>query len=216
MYLSRVEPPTLPRAGELTGLFTASPAPTDHELLQRIRRGDEAALAALYDRHARFVASIALRILGDRELAEEVVQDTFLRGWHHVDSYDPSRGQVVAWLLGIARNRAIDMLRSRSHRARRRELSNLSETTPSDDADFSDAVALREVMTHAMSSLPTDQRQIIELAYYGGLSQAEIARQLGLPLGTVKSRTRSGMEKLRVELRPYFPTHITDEGDDPC
>lgn len=216
MYLSRVEPSTLPGAGELARLFVASPAPSDYELLQRIQRGDEAALAALYDRHARFVSAVALRILGDRELAEEVLQDTFLRSWHHVDSYDPSRGQVVAWLLGIARNRAIDMLRSRSHRARRRELSNLSDTAPADDAEFPDAVALREVMTRAMSILPMDQRQIIELAYYGGLSQAEIARQLGLPLGTVKSRTRSGMEKLRVELRPYFPAHRTDEGDDPC
>jgi RNA polymerase sigma-70 factor (ECF subfamily) len=216
MYLSRVESPTLSGAGELTGLLAASPAPSDYDLLQRIRGGDEEALAALYDRHAWFVTAIALRILGDRELAEEVVQDTFLRSWHHIDSYDPSRGRVVSWLLGIARNRAIDILRSRSHQARRREGNSLSDAMPSDGAEFPDVLALREVMTRAMSILPTDQRQIIELAYYGGLSQSEIARQLGLPLGTVKSRTRSGMEKLRVELRPYFPTHRTDEGDDPC
>jgi RNA polymerase sigma-70 factor (ECF subfamily) len=216
MYLSRVEPQTLPGAGELAELVAASPAPSDHDLLQRIRRGDEGALAALYDRHAHFVAAIALRVLGDRELAEEVVQDTFLRSWNYIDSYDPSRGRVVSWLLGIARNRAIDILRSRSHQARRRERNSLSDTIPSDGAEFPDVLALREVMTRALSILPTDQRKIIELAYYGGLSQAEIARQLGLPLGTVKSRTRSGMEKLRVELRPYFPAHVAEEGDETC
>lgn len=214
MYLSRVDPPSLPGTGELTGWFTASTAPSDNELLQRIRRGDEAALAALYDRHAHFVAAIALRIVGDRELAEEVVQDTFLRSWHHIDSYDPSRGRVITWLLGIARNRAIDMLRSRSHQARRRERNSLSDAIPSDAAEFPDVFALREVMARAISILSTDQRQIIELAYYGGLSQTEIAQKLGLPLGTVKSRTRSGMEKLRVELRPYFPAQVSDKGDD--
>ncbi|HVX31074.1 MAG TPA: sigma-70 family RNA polymerase sigma factor, partial [Nitrolancea sp.] len=140
----------------MTEFFAASEAPTDQELLQQIQHHDEAALAALYDRHAGFVTAIALRILGDRDLAEEVVQDTFLRSWHHGDSYDPARGRVITWLLGIARNRAIDMLRSRSNRARRREQTTLSDATPATGPDFPDVVVLQEVMTTAMAMLPTD------------------------------------------------------------
>jgi RNA polymerase sigma-70 factor, ECF subfamily len=213
MYLSRAEPLVVRLPSEPTDGFASTPTPTDDELIRRIERDDEAALMALYERYAGFVTAIAIRVLGDRGLAEEVVQDTFLRCWHNVDSFNPSRGRVVAWLFGIARNRAIDTLRSRSNQARRREWSRISDAAPSTTPEMSDLVALREVMATALSNLPPEQRQIVELAYYGGLTQAEIARQLGTPLGTIKTRSRAAMEKLRAELRPFFNTDVSESGD---
>jgi RNA polymerase sigma-70 factor (ECF subfamily) len=104
--------------------------PTDHELLRRMRLGDESALEELYVRYGGLVYTLALRIVGDRELAREVLQDTFLRSWDGREGYDPQRGQVAWWLMGIARNRAVDLLRSRSHQARLREREPLTPNTP--------------------------------------------------------------------------------------
>lgn len=187
------------------------PAASDEELIRRMRRGDEAALMALYDRYAGYVSAIAIRILSDRQLAEEVVQDTFLRSWDHVDAYESSRGRVIAWLTRIARNRAIDLLRSRSHQARRREAAPLSETVPAAATDVTDVIALHEALTAALAALPPEQRHVIELAYYGGLTQAEISEQLGTPLGTVKTRTRAAMDRLRVALHPFVAPDAGDE-----
>ncbi len=178
----------------------------DDELLRRIGRGDEAALVALYDRYAGLACAVALRVLGDRELAEEVVQDTFLRCWRGVETYRTGRGRVAGWLVGIARNRAIDALRSRSHQARLREGTDLADRPPPDgmgEPTATDLVLLREAVGAALAALPAGQRQMIELAYYAGLSQSEIARALGEPLGTVKTRTRAAMDRLRP--RGYRP-----------
>jgi RNA polymerase sigma-70 factor (ECF subfamily) len=175
--------------------------PPDARLLRQMQAGDEAALEMLYKRYAGLVFTLALRIVGDPELAREVLQDAFLRCWDGRETYDPGRGRVPWWLMGIARNRAIDLLRSRSHQARLREQQPLSSAAPaSGSLDAADAAALRRAVASALESLSPAQRQAIELAYYGGLTQAEIAQQLDEPLGTVKSRTREAMERLRVSL----------------
>ena len=179
----------------------------DRALLGRIARQDQEALAALYDRHARVLYSLALRIVGDRELAQEVLQDTFLRCWNGAERYDPDRGQVMAWLTGVTRHRAIDLLRSRPHQARLREGGPL----PAPDRlagprqpDAGETVLLRRAMTTALAALSPAQREAIELAYFDGLTQTEIAQRQGEPLGTVKSRMRSGLERLRAALGPMI------------
>jgi len=177
----------------------------DPELLGRMRLGDESALEALYARYGGLVYTLAQRIVGDPELAREVVQDTFLRSWDGRDTYDPERGRVPWWLMGIARNRAIDLLRSRSHQARLRERAapppEISTTHARDPAD---TVVARRTVLDALRELSDGQRRAIELAYYGGLTQTEIANELGEPLGTIKSRTREAMERLRKVLGPLI------------
>lgn len=177
--------------------------PGDPELIRRMRRGDESALEALYARYGGLVYTLALRIVGDPELAREVLQDTFLRSWRGSEAYDAERGRVPWWLMGIARNRAIDVLRSRSHQARLREGERLTSDIPAADAAGPDVIGLRRAVASALQTLSAGQREAIELAYYGGLTQTEIARDLGEPLGTVKSRTREAMERLRQVLRPF-------------
>jgi RNA polymerase sigma-70 factor, ECF subfamily len=181
--------------------------PDDAELLRRMRLCDESALEALYARYGGLVYALALRIVGDPELAREVLQDTFLRSWGGRDAYDPERGRVPWWLMGIARNRAVDLLRSRPHQARLREREPLPPAPRASDAarrEAGDAVVLRHAVTSALRGLSPVQRQAIELAYYGGLTQSEIARELGEPLGTVKSRTREALERLRDSLWPLL------------
>lgn len=183
-------------------------SPSDRALLDRVRRRDEAALAALYDRYGGLVFTLALRILGDHALAEEVMQDVFLRCWDGVETFHPERGHTAGWLMGIARHRAIDLLRSRQHQARVRERTPLFEQTSAAVASGPDeaaAVVDRHAMAAALANLPSTQRQVIELAYYGGFSQTEIARRLGDPLGTVKTRTRAALDHLRGQLRPSPP-----------
>ena len=177
----------------------------DSELLRRMRLGDESALEVLYARYGGLLYTLALRIVGDRELAREVVQDTFFRSWTGRETYDPQRGRVPWWLMGIARNRAIDLLRSRSHQQRVRERTAALREAPAVPAsDTSDAVSARLAVGQALQSLSDGQRTAIELAYYSGLTQTEIADKLGEPLGTVKSRTREAMEQLRGLLAPLL------------
>lgn len=181
--------------------------PPDVALLAGVAAQDNAALGALYDRYGGLVFTVALRILGDRDLAEEVMQDTFLRCWDGAATYRPERGHAGGWLAGIARNRAIDVLRSRQHQGRLRE----AATLPDPDGphalgvpDATDAIATRQAVGTALADLPPAQRQVVELAYYGGLTQREIARELATPLGTVKHRTRAALDRLREALRPSF------------
>jgi RNA polymerase sigma-70 factor, ECF subfamily len=181
--------------------------PADLQLFRQMQAGDETALEALYRRYAGLVFTLALRIVGDTELAREVLQDTFLRCWDGRETYDPGRGRVPWWLLGITRNRAIDLLRSRPHQARLRErepLSSAPRIGVSPLSDSADTIALRRAVTSALEGLPPGQRQAIELAYYRGLTQAEIAHELREPLGTVKSRTRDAIENLRTSLSPLL------------
>jgi len=170
-----------------------------------MRVGEESALEGLYARYGGLIFTLALRIVGDPELAREVLQDTFLRCWDGSEAYDPGRGRVPGWLMGIARNRAIDLLRSRPHQARLREREPLAGlASEPDQRDTTDLITLRRAVTSALQGLPIAQRQAIELAYYGGQTQVEIARDLGEPLGTIKSRTREAMERLRAVLWPLI------------
>jgi RNA polymerase sigma-70 factor (ECF subfamily) len=178
-------------------------APPDEELIARVRWHEEPALAAIYDRYSRLIYTIALRIVGDRESAEEVVQDVFQAVWQSAGSFQPT-GNFSAWLIGIARHRAIDATRSRRHRARAREelLDDERVANRGGEGDgYADALMLRAVVRAALAELPASQRQAIELGYYGGLTHTEIATQLGEPVGTVKSRMRMGMMKLRELLK---------------
>jgi RNA polymerase sigma-70 factor (ECF subfamily) len=178
--------------------------PLDGELLRRMRLGEESALEALYGRYAGLVYTVARRIVGDAELAREVLQDTFLRSWAGAETYDPARGRVAWWLMGIARNGAVDLLRSRPHQARLREHERLTAALVAPDAttDAPETAVLRRAITSALDTLSPVQRAAIELAYYGGLTQTEIAHKLSEPVGTIKSRTRDAMERLRKALGP--------------
>jgi RNA polymerase sigma-70 factor (ECF subfamily) len=173
-------------------------AASDEELIKRVLQREEPALAAIYDRYGRLIYTIAVRITGDRGAAEEVTQDVFQAIWQGAGSFQPG-GSFSAWLAGIARHRAIDMTRSRRHRARAREEA-LAEYTLGGAANESlaDALVLRTVVRAALAELPPAQRQAIELAFYGGLTHVEIARRLGEPVGTVKSRMRLGLTRLRA------------------
>ena len=173
--------------------------------VRRVAAGDEAALAALYDEHARPVYSLILRILGDVGEAEEVLQDVFSQAWQQAKRYDAIRGTVAAWLLNMARTRAIDRLRAR--RARPDTAAATPEgtlgTLTAPAIDPADALAVErdvEQLRKALDALPIVQRRAIELAYFEGLTQSEIAGRLAEPLGTIKTRIRLGLLKLRDAL----------------
>jgi RNA polymerase sigma-70 factor (ECF subfamily) len=177
---------------------------TDEELMALVVRRQEAALGAIYDRYIRLVYAVALRITGDRETAEEVVQDVFQNVWQAAGSFQPGVGSFAAWLLGIARHRAIDATRSKRERARAREQTIDDFRPAAEESSLErevDQRLLRDSVRTALDTLPANQRQAIELAYYGGLTRAEIAERLNEPLGTVKTRLRLGLLKLRDLLR---------------
>lgn len=173
-------------------------------LIKSVADGDEISLASLYDATRRLLYGLALKILGDAESAEEVLLDVYKQVWHKAASYSQERGNPLSWLMTITRSRAIDRLRSDYQERRRsdaldavRELAGSSNIE--EDAAHSQ---MRRVILAALESLPPEQREVIDLAYYGGLSQSEIAARLGQPLGTVKTRARLAMIKLREKLRP--------------
>lgn len=173
----------------------------DVSCLQRIASGDQAAAARLYDRHARPLYSLVLRILGSETEAEDVLQEVFEQAFRQASRYDARRGVVAAWLLMIARSRAIDRLRARRTRveARTGDVQTLDEM-PDAQPDAASAMLDEEqsrLVRQALGALPLLQRMAIELAYYEGLSHAEIAERLEQPLGTIKTRIRLGLLKLR-------------------
>jgi RNA polymerase sigma-70 factor (ECF subfamily) len=184
---------------------TELPNLPDELLIDLIVQRDETALGELYDRYASLVYSIALRITGDRQTAEEVMQDVFQNIWQTAGGFRRQSGAVVGWIIGISRHRALDALRSKRERARNRELTGMDSAYPLPsnsgiEQDLEQRV-LREVVRAALADLPLTQRQVIEMAYYGGMTQTEIAEQLGEPLGTIKTRLRLGLSKLRELLR---------------
>ncbi len=178
----------------------AHPA-ADHDIIARVARGDGDALAALYDRHSRPVYSLALRVLGDTREAEEVVQDVFAQAWRQAARYDTSRGAVVAWLLVMTRSRAIDRLRARRGLQPLAGDSEHALGVLSDPAAGPERAALsaeqRSRVRHALEQLPFVQRLAIELAFFEGLTHVEIAERLEVPLGTIKTRIRLGLMKLK-------------------
>ncbi|GAB4203303.1 MAG: sigma-70 family RNA polymerase sigma factor [Roseiflexaceae bacterium] len=177
----------------------------DDALLALIARRHDQALGVLYDRYIRLVYSVALRITGDRQTAEEVVQDVFQNVWQAAPTFQSGLGSVSSWLMGITRHRAIDATRSKRERARTREQALDQDWDMGSEHNPEDEVVLRlqrETVRAALSELPPAQRQAIELAYYGGLTRNEIAAELGEPVGTIKTRLRLGLLKLRDLLRP--------------
>jgi RNA polymerase sigma-70 factor (ECF subfamily) len=168
-------------------------------LLARIAGGERAALRSLYDRLSGVTFAVALRILTSRPEAEEVVQDCFLDVWTRARLYDPARGSARTWVVSIARNRAIDRLRSRGGAAKATDAARaeaalaVEGTTPLETAERRQA---RERIQAALAELPAEQRQVLELGYFEGLTQSEIAERVGEPLGTIKSRVRAALEKL--------------------
>ena len=175
--------------------------------MARLATRDIKAFEALYDRYGTLVYSTALRVVGDVQFAEDIAQEVFLRIWRRPDHYVPQRGRFVTWLLSVARNGAVDQIRTRGRRRRHETADEESaRNLPADEgrdpalmAQLSDE---RQKVRRALTSLPPEQRRVIEMAYYGGYTQQEIAELLSQPLGTVKTRIRLGMQKLRVALEP--------------
>jgi RNA polymerase sigma-70 factor (ECF subfamily) len=186
----------------------------DPVLLARVAKGDQQAFSQLYDQSCTVLYTLALRILGNREEADDLLQDVYLEVWRKVARYDIGRGTPMAWLVTLTRSRAIDRLRARQTRAQQHaEPAKDPAATHARDAGPSPFETqadqeLRMVVGMAITALPSAQQQAIELAYYEGLSHNEIAARLNQPLGTVKTRIKLGMAKLREQLR-----HFWEQGD---
>jgi len=173
---------------------------SDLDLIRRLAQGDESALATLYDRYAGVVYSVAMRVVKDAGVAEEILQDIFYHLWRHASDYDAARGGLGAWLFVSARNRAIDRLR------RRKPLdAPKAEATLPSRFNLESRVAQAELMSKiksAIDDLPAPQRQALELAYFEGMTHSEISQRTGEPLGTVKTRLRAALQALRQVLNP--------------
>ncbi len=179
--------------------------PDDISLLEAVAAADLGAFQQLYDRHAPVLFALALKILGNRADAEDVLQETFVQVWKTAASFDPARGKPISWLILLTRSRAIDRLRARHTRDRVTE--TVAQQPANGQSPASQQVIASEthsLVRRAVESLDAEQRRLIELAYFGGLTQSEIAAQLGQPLGTVKTRIRAGMIRLRqlLEAQP--------------
>lgn len=171
----------------------------DISLMRRIVARDQYALSLLYDRYANAIYSLALRIMGGAQAAEDVAQDTFLKVWNQAGQWDSSKGQLSSWLFTITRYTAIDHLRKERRRPTQVELN--VEIQASTDNPFNDGDALRALLMR----LPAEQAQVIELGFFGGMTHSEMSQVLQLPLGTVKTRVRLGLQKLRdmwLEMEP--------------
>jgi len=181
------------------GLATTQVAPSvsDAEIIARIYTGDEGAMAMLYDRYSPVVYAVALRVLSDRNTAEDILQDVFVQLWRNPQSFNASRGSLATWLAVIARNRAIDQLR------RKHPEVELSETLISVDPDLENTAERKQAIEKVravLASMPTEQRSALEMAFFEGLTHVEIAGKTGQPLGTVKTRIRSGLLAVRKAL----------------
>ena len=177
----------------------AEPRASDAALIGRLVQRDEAALAALYDRYACMISSVLQRILRDNQASEEILQDIFFQLWNTASRFDATRGSLPAWLLVIARNRAISRLR-RHNPAAGDELLEAMATSPLNLESSAAQQQLLERVQASLGNLPKEQRAAVELAYFEGLTHTEIAARTGDPLGTVKTRLRSALETLRRTL----------------
>ena len=179
--------------------------PTDLGLLQRIAARDTDALAELYDRHSRLIYGLILRIVGDRGEAEEILQEAFIRVWRRADIYEARLGGPLPWMVRVARNCAIDRLRARRVRAAVHapgiDVADIESATPATGIQNPEAAVLeaesKQTLTDALGGLPAEQRQLIEAAFFEGYTHSELAERFGLPLGTVKTRIRTGLIAMR-------------------
>jgi len=177
----------------------------DHDLIRRMALKDADALDALYTRYHRVAFALVLRIVGNKEDAEDVLTEVFWQAWQQSSRYDPSRGKPVAWLLTIARTRSIDRLRARGRQQTTSDVEGQREPFPPPPTP--DPFVLgdtRDAVRKALQALPEQQRIPLEMAYFEGMSHSEIATALGQPLGTVKDRIRAAMMHLKKRLRPYL------------
>jgi RNA polymerase sigma-70 factor (ECF subfamily) len=181
--------------------------PEDEELLARVGRGDESGLSVLYDRYARVVYSLVLRMVRNQQVAEELTQEVFLRVWQQAGTFHRERGRFASWIFGIAHHLAIDELRRRKARPKQvyddpaasRSLIEIADRAP-DPEELALGGIRREYIVEALSQLPQNQREVLEMSYFGGLTQSQIAERQGEPLGTIKTRTRLGLQRLRANL----------------
>lgn len=184
--------------------MAAKPAEiTDADLIRAIQRGDEGALAALYDRYGAILFGLVVRIVNSRPEAEDVLQQVFMQVWNRAADFDETRGKAFSWLVTLARSRSIDRIRSLGVRARAVETANQAEAKmafPTGEAAVLQAER-REMIRGVLGELPVDQREVLILAYFEGLTQVEIAERLNAPLGTIKTRMRTGLTKLRDALK---------------
>jgi RNA polymerase sigma-70 factor (ECF subfamily) len=179
-------------------------------LIQRATTGDQSAFATLYETTSKIVFGLVLRIVTERATAEEVLLDVYTQAWRQAGNYDSSRGSPLAWLMTIARSRAIDRLRSNRQDQHNEAIDDAnglvaSSISPEEASVMSER---QRLVRTALDALVPEQREVLELAYYGGLSHTEIAEKTGHPLGTVKTRTRLGMMKLREMLSPILSEQI--------
>ncbi len=171
----------------------------DENLISFVGQGDAEAFTILYDRHSRAAFSLAYRMMGEKQAAEDLAQDAFLKLWRSATSYRPERGSVRTWILSIVRNRGIDQLRAKATRRRMQEKIETSapRSHPSEVFTETWSNAIRDQIREALQALPPEQAMILDLAYFSGCTHVEIAGLLNIPLGTVKGRMRLGIEKMR-------------------
>ena len=171
----------------------------DEELISLMGAGDAGAFAALYDRHSRAVYSLSYRMAGEKQAAEDLAQDAFLKAWRSAGTYRPHRGSVKTWLLSIVHNRGVDGLRSSASRRRTREEAEAEAPRSHPSEAFSEAWGnhRRDRLREALRDIPHEQREAVTLVHFSGLTQTEVSERLRLPLGTVKGRVRLGLRKLR-------------------
>lgn len=184
---------------------------SDAALVAAMARGEERAASVLYDRWAAMLLAVAARITRDRSEAEEVVAEAFVQAWRAAGKFEPGRGSVAAWLTTMARSRALDLVRARGRRHRHEAAAGEEPNLPISHGQGPaapdvpvEAGERRQAVRAALAELPDPQRRALELAYYQGLSQSQIAEELGEPVGTIKTRTRLAMQKLREALRPHY------------
>jgi len=189
-----------------------SDQPPVAHLLAQIQSGDEDALIALHARFINLVYSVAYQMLDDEMAAEEVAQDTFMRLWDKAETYDANKGEFVTWLLTITRRLAIDALRKRQRRTPKQAMLFIDENPELwENVLSSDTSELRRNLMHVLQQLPSDQQDAISLAYFYGMSHSDIAAYRNLPLGTVKTRIRQGMQKLRTMWLAERPSHLNQD-----
>jgi RNA polymerase sigma-70 factor, ECF subfamily len=210
--------PSAPRVTYGSKVGEAPSRADDRDAVTRMSAGDEAALAELYDRWSRTVYALIVHLVRDGDDAEDVLEETFWQAWRQASRYEASRGEVGTWLMTIARSRSFDRLRSRQ-RLREEPLTPLltgvagaaDESYSQDPSSHVEMAERRTLVVSALRTLPTEQRQVLELAYFGGLSQTEIADRTGQPLGTVKTRTRLAAQKLRDSLSALRTVDVAGE-----